>query len=174
MDKQDIDLERVEARLRQFLNRPVELAGAAAGCALLAGAMPYAHRVQSYNTSMSRYGFDGFSVIGFLLYLTILAYALAFLSRKRPRLGLPRRTCDLASFWLTLFTMVRTYVFLEQYEVSQTTFLFFFSSSSTSFSPAIGVVFLAAAPVLLWRARMVEKRSGGGGSIVAVSGTGDP
>ena len=130
----DLDFQRVEDRLRRFLGRPAELAGAAALCALLAGALPYAHRDNAFNASVSRYGFDGFVVLGFILYATVLAYGLAFLSRHRPHLGLPRLWCDRASFWLTLFALVRTYVFLEQVEVSSGGFFFFGWSSSVSFS----------------------------------------
>lgn len=166
----DLDLQRVEDRLRRFLGRPAELAGAAALCALLAGALPYAHRDNAFNASVSRYGFDGFVVLGFILYATVLAYGLAFLSRQRPHLGLPRLWCDRASFWLTLFALVRTYVFLEQVEVSSGGFFFFGWSSSVSFSPAIGVLFLLAAPILLWRARIVEKRAQAAATAIVPAG----
>ncbi|MBB3174021.1 hypothetical protein FHR90_001853 [Endobacter medicaginis] len=170
MDNPDLDLKRLEDRLREFLGRPVELAGAAALCALLAGTLPYAHRDHTFNASMSQYGFDGFAVLGFLLYATVFAYGLAFLGRLRPQLGLPCFWCDRASFWLTLFALVRTYVFLEQVEVSSGGFFFFGWSSSISFSPAIGVLFLAVAPILLWRARTVEKRAASPEAIAAPAG----
>lgn len=170
MDNPDRDLKRLEDRLRRFLGQPAELAGGAALCALLAGALPYAHRDNTFNASVAQYGFDGFAVLGFLLYATVFAYGLAFLSRQRPQLGLPRFWCDRASFWLTLFALVRTYVFLEQVAVSSGGFFFFGWSSSISFSPAIGVLFLAVAPILLWRARIVEKRSDEPEAIAAPAG----
>ncbi|CAI9121877.1 hypothetical protein [Brytella acorum] len=158
MNSKDIDFERIKARGRAFWDTPLELTGAACISVVLAGLLPYARRnVETDVSFLQSFGFSGFAVVGFILYLTIAAYVTSFLSRKRASFNVPRQYCDMASFWLTLFSLIKTYVYLQSYSAQSFSFLFLSSTSRTYFSPTIGVLFLLLAPLFLWRARKLEK-----------------
>lgn len=158
MNSKDIDFEKIKARARTFWDMPLELTGAACLCSVLAGLLPYARRnVETDVSFLQSFGFSGFAVVGFVLYLTIAAYVMSFLSRKRATFNVPRQYCDVASFWLTLFSLIKTYVYLQSYSAQSFSFLFVSSTSRTYFSPSLGVLLLLLAPVFLWRARKLEK-----------------
>ncbi|AFW02176.1 hypothetical protein BAR24_12945 [Gluconobacter oxydans] len=157
MDQKDIDFEKIKERLVLFARRPEDLLIASVICVILAGLLPCAHRhVERDMASYQQIGFSGFHVLGLLLWITIAAFAASTLSRVRASFNVPRHYCDRACYALSLFCLVRIYIFLQSAQTTTSGFFFFFSIFQLYFTPAIGAVFLLIAPALLWRATHLE------------------
>ncbi|MBS1051307.1 hypothetical protein [Gluconobacter japonicus] len=157
MDQKDIDFEKIKERLVLFARRPEELLIASVICVILAGLLPCAHRhVERDMVSYQQIGFSGLHVLGFLLWITIAAFVASTLSRMRASFNVPRQYCDRACYALSLFCLVRIYIFLQSVQTTTSGFFFFFSTFQLYFTPAIGAVFLLIAPALLWRATHLE------------------
>ncbi|WP_215751829.1 hypothetical protein [Gluconobacter sp. P5E10] len=158
MDRKDIDFEQIRARLHRFWQAPDELTLGAWLSVLLSGIFSCAYRhVERDMSWVQKTGFSGFHVMGFALWLAIAAFGAACLSRRRASFNVPRLYCDRAAYALALFCLIKTYVFLQSYQTQTQNFFFFFSTFHLYFTPDFGIVFMLAAPCLLWRATRVEK-----------------
>ncbi|NHN86895.1 hypothetical protein GOB93_20220 [Acetobacter musti] len=158
MNRNDIDFEGIKTRLSVFWNTPDELVLAALGCTVLAGFLSCAYRhVERGMNSVQHAGFSGFHILGVTLWVTIACFGASWLSRKRASFNVPRLYCDRASWCMALFCLVKIYVFLQSSQTETSSFFFAFSSFHLYFTPGSGILFLLAAPVLLWRATRIEK-----------------
>lgn len=158
MDKKDIDFEGIKARLGLFWETPDELVLAALGSTVLAGFLSCAYRhVERSMTSVQHAGFSGFHILGIILWLTIVCFGASYLSRRRASFNVPRLYCDRASWIMALFCLIKIYVFLQSSQTETSSFLFAFSTFHLYYTPGSGILFLLAAPVLLWRATRIEK-----------------
>ncbi|MCG4253715.1 hypothetical protein [Acetobacter senegalensis] len=158
MNRNDIDFEGIKTRLGLFWETPNELVLAALGSTVLAGFLSCAYRHAERNmTSVQHSGFSGFHILGIILWLTIASFGASCLSRRRASFNIPRLYCDRASWGMALFCLVKIYVFLQSSQTETSSFLFAFSTFHLYFTPGSGILFLLAAPVLLWRATRIEK-----------------
>ncbi|MCH4091163.1 hypothetical protein [Acetobacter sp.] len=158
MNSHDIDFEGIRARLGLFWETPDELVLVALGSTVLAGVLSCAYRhVERGMNSVQQAGFSGFRILGIILWLTIACFGASYLSRRRASFNIPRLYCDRASWGMTLFCLVKIYVFLQSSQTETSSFFFAFSTFHLYFTPGSGILFLLAAPVLLWRATRIEK-----------------
>lgn len=158
MNRNDIDFEGIKTRLGLFWETPDELILAALGSTVLARFLSCAYRhAERDMTSVQHAGFSGFHILGIILWLTIAIFGASCLSRRRASFNIQRLYCDRASWGMALFSLVKIYVFLQSSQTETSSSLFAFSTFHLYFTPGSGILFLLAAPVLLWRATRIEK-----------------